>query len=391
MILLALLLAVGTDVRVCDKANATLCASVAADGTLKVTTGSGGSFADNAAFTAGTTSVTNIGGVFNDSITSLTIGSAGAPRLTSKRALHFNLRDSSGNEVILPLALVNGGFNVNLNNASLAVTGTFWQATQPVSIAAAVDVSDRAARLVGVVYGSQAQQLKQTATNFNLQSELAVGGTLIDPRSIRALTVADVVGIGAGSALIGKVGIDQTTVGTTNAVSIAQVGATTILTGGIAGSQGIGGLAADGGAVVGNPVLSSGKGFNGTSLAPRFCDKVAQITTLGTTAVVQQIALVAAQKIWICGYQILGSTATAGTALSWVEGTGANCVTGQTAVTPALFTTPTVAPTVANFTLGPWGGGALSWTQVAGDALCLKQASATNSTLLSGFIWYTQN
>jgi len=85
--------------------------------------------------------------------------------------------------------------------------------TQPVSIAAAVtvaqatpaslqatvtpagasvwDVSDRAARLVGVVYGSQAQQLKQTATNFNSQVEVAVGATLIDPRSIRTLTTAD--------------------------------------------------------------------------------------------------------------------------------------------------------------------------------------------------------
>lgn len=33
----------------------------------------------------------------------------------------------------------------------LAVTGTFWQATQPVSLAAAVDVSDRVGRLLGVI------------------------------------------------------------------------------------------------------------------------------------------------------------------------------------------------------------------------------------------------
>jgi hypothetical protein len=57
-------------------------------------------------------------------------------------------------------------------------------------------VSDRAARLVGVVYGSQGQQLKQTATNFNEQVEVAVGGTLVDPRSIRALTTADAVNVG---------------------------------------------------------------------------------------------------------------------------------------------------------------------------------------------------
>lgn len=45
-------------------------------------------------------------------------------------------------------------------------------------------------------------------------------GALIDPRAIRALTVADIVGLGAGSALVGKFGIDQTTPGTTNGVVI---------------------------------------------------------------------------------------------------------------------------------------------------------------------------
>jgi hypothetical protein len=95
---------------------------------------------------------------------------------------------------------------VDVSNASIAVTGTFFQATQPVSIAAAIDVSDRAARLLGVVYGSQAQQLKQTATNFNLQVELATGGTLYDARQIRALTSADVVTAaqGTAAALSGK-------------------------------------------------------------------------------------------------------------------------------------------------------------------------------------------
>jgi hypothetical protein len=58
------------------------------------------------------------------------------------------------------------------------------------------DVSDRAARLVGVVYGSQGQQLKQTAVNFNQQVEVFVGGSAVDPRSIRALTTADAVNVG---------------------------------------------------------------------------------------------------------------------------------------------------------------------------------------------------
>lgn len=45
------------------------------------------------------------------------------------------------------------------------------------------------------------------------------------------------VGLIAGTALVGKVGLDQTTPGTTNAVSLAQIGATTVSTGnGVAGA-----------------------------------------------------------------------------------------------------------------------------------------------------------
>lgn len=136
----------------------------------------------------------------------------------------------------LPAALVSGRLDVNLGatitvpvsgtfwQATQPVSGTFWQATQPVSIAAAVDVSDRAARLLGVVYGSQAQQLKQTATNFNLQIENAVGGTLIDPRdtSDRAARLLGVVAsitnaLPVGANTIGAVTQGTAAVGQANA------------------------------------------------------------------------------------------------------------------------------------------------------------------------------
>lgn len=52
------------------------------------------------------------------------------------------------------------------------------------------------------------------------------GSAVTQPVSIATAPV-----LVAGSALIGKVGIDQTTVGTTNAVSIAQLGANTVATG----------------------------------------------------------------------------------------------------------------------------------------------------------------
>lgn len=53
-----------------------------------------------------------------------------------------------------------------------------------------IDVIDRAARLLGVVYGSQAQQILQRAVTFDLLVQLRNAGVEIDPRSIRALSKA---------------------------------------------------------------------------------------------------------------------------------------------------------------------------------------------------------
>lgn len=55
------------------------------------------------------------------------------------------------------------------------------------------DMSDRAARLVGVVYGSQAQQILQRATTYDLIVQLRHNGVEIDPRNIRALTSSDII------------------------------------------------------------------------------------------------------------------------------------------------------------------------------------------------------
>lgn len=64
----------------------------------------------------------------------------------------------------------------------------------------------------------------------------------------------------AGSAIIGKVGVDQTTPGTTNGVSLAQIGATTVSTG--TGAQGAGAqrvtVAVDSATVAGSTSLPAG-------------------------------------------------------------------------------------------------------------------------------------
>jgi hypothetical protein len=151
------------------------------------------------------------------------------------------------------------------------------------------------------------------------------------------------------------------------------------------------GSAADGAAIAGNPVLGAGLGFNGVASVPRYCDKTIAFTTLGTTATVQQIPLVASQQIYICGWQLFASTATTGVDLTWKEGTGTNCATGSGATIGGKFiTTPTAATTTPNSTFGP-SGPAVRMTITAGEALCITQSSATNSTTLAGTIFYTQN
>jgi len=75
----------------------------------------------------------------------------------------------------------------NLNTSATGV-GTFN-----------ADVTDRAGRLLGVTYGSQGQQIKQSAANFNTVIELAAGATLYDARQIRALTAADVLTANLGT------------------------------------------------------------------------------------------------------------------------------------------------------------------------------------------------
>jgi hypothetical protein len=82
---------------------------------------SGVSQADRSTFTDGTTTFTPVGGVFNDSATAPSSGQAAAARITSKRAVHVNIRDNSGNELGIAAAPVR-----------IDPTGT---TTQPVSLA----------------------------------------------------------------------------------------------------------------------------------------------------------------------------------------------------------------------------------------------------------------
>lgn len=96
------------------------------------------------------------------------------------------------------------------NSNPLSVTGTFFQATQPVSLATNTPTLQ-----------SGSTTAVTQATGTNLHAVIDSGSTTAVTQPTAANLNATVVNA-AGSALMGKVGIDQTTPGTTNAVSVTN-------------------------------------------------------------------------------------------------------------------------------------------------------------------------
>lgn len=163
--------------------------------------------ADEAAFTPGTTSQTPVGGFFQTTATNnaLTTGQMGAFQVTANRALFTNLRNSSGTEI----ATAGAPLQVSLANTAANATAVSTNTAQVNGIAVLTGAGASGT-------GAQRVTVSQDST-----------------------TVAGSSSLPAGTNIIGKVGIDQTTPGTTNAVSVAQFGATNISTGTGAGGAGI--------------------------------------------------------------------------------------------------------------------------------------------------------
>lgn len=158
MLLLALLLAAGTPtfntVRVVSS-DGILAASVTAAGAsganalaVQGVTGgvafsvncvsgcsAAGAFTDNTAFTAGTTTETNIGGVFNDGLAGVTSGNAAAARITASRALHVNLRNNTGTEIGTSSNPVSDDLRTVVGTTVLTGNGTTGAGSPRVTIA----------------------------------------------------------------------------------------------------------------------------------------------------------------------------------------------------------------------------------------------------------------
>ncbi len=292
-------------------------------------------FTDNSAFTAGTTSETNTGGVFNnDGLAAVTSGNAAAFRITNNRALHVNLRNASGTEI-----------GTASNPVRTDPTGT---TTQPVS---------------GTVTTTPPANASTNVAQF--------GGTNI------------VTGTGAGGAGIPRVTLsNDSSLAANQSVNLAQVGGTATVTGGVNGTVGTGGTTANGSAVAGNPVQIAGNA-SGNVTRIISCDKFVAVN-INTASTAKPIPLVAGQTTYLCGWHLF----SAGTNnVAMVYGTGTNCGTGTLAILGG-----TTAATGYNFTAQtgivvqlPMGSPAKE-TAAANDTCIITSAAVQ----LSGMISYTQ-
>jgi hypothetical protein len=154
--------------------------------------------------------------------TSAATATAAAPSYTegTSNALSQTL---TGDQRVI--AKQSGTWTVTGAGGTFPVTGTFWQATQPVSIAATVAASgtfwqatqpiSAAASAIAAGAGVDGWDLTQGA---KADAAYAGSGSASVIAALKGIYTIAAAATPAGANLIGKVGIDQTTAGTTNGV-----------------------------------------------------------------------------------------------------------------------------------------------------------------------------
>lgn len=238
------------------------------------------------------------------------------------------------------------GLDVNIKNASLPVTGTFWQATQPVSIASLPALP--ANQSVNVAQINGVTPLMGTGATGTGAQRVTV--------AVDSATVAGSASLPAGTNLIGKAGIDQTTPGTTNGVQDAATSAT-------------------GAAVPSKAQLAGAR--SGANIVELIQASASVALTGNTATTTQLVALSGSTKIYVTSFDFL-SVGTAN--VKFVYGTGSNCGTGTTDLTGNYNLTAQSGMAKGNG-LGP------VLVVPAGNALCWTNSAAIQ---VSGSVSYTQ-
>jgi hypothetical protein len=235
-------------------------------------------FTDNSSFTAGSTAESNVGGVYNDGLSSLSSGNAAAARITSARGLHINLRNSSGTEI-----------GTSSNPVRIDPVGT---TTQPVS------------------WSGQSVSLTGSWPYSGALGTVSLTGSLPAFASTPAFNVSqwDSTALGAPSAYgtsPGAVNVPGVNAYITNSPSVGLNG----------GSNTIGSVKLTDGTntVVVDPCKGQAKSY----------------LSINQTANAQLATGTASKKIYICSIHVVVAAATN---VALVEGTGTTCGTSTAGV-----------------------------------------------------------
>ena len=170
--------------------------TVTAHAIPQTSSGSGGTMlTDDTTFTAAITSFTPVGGIYNDSIANATAGKADAARLTQKRALHINLRDSSGNELL--------GSKTSANSAPVVIASD--QAAIPIQHGNVVDAGNSSTTTLtanSIFTGTSISSLNYSALSIEVfadQASAAGGLSIQQSQNGTNWDIADPFTISAGT------------------------------------------------------------------------------------------------------------------------------------------------------------------------------------------------
>jgi hypothetical protein len=185
-----------------------------------------------------------------------------------------------------------------------------------------------------------------------------------------------VVGLNAGTNIVGKVGFDPAANGVQVNAAL-PAGGNTIGKFDLLGNAGVALDAATGAAVPANAVFMGAKASSGNMAGVIACDNYAKYDA-STSGDTQVVAASGSTAIYVCGYTMgIGATSTN---VKLDYGTGSNCVTGTTALTPAAQFTPNGGKVISS----PFWNGLKT---PASQALCVN-ASAANPVQVE--VWYAQ-
>lgn len=275
--------------------------------------------ASSGAVAQGSTTSGQTGGLIQAAVTT------SAPTYTTAQTNPLSM-DTSGNlrvTVAAAIGLAQGSTTSGQTGSMImgAVTTsapTYTTAqTSPISLDTAGNIRINCVTgCAGGTLSNASSAVATTSTNLGVVSyNYGFNGTTWDQLQVdgsKNLKVIVNAAIAAGTNLIGKMGLDQTTPGTTNGTQDASTGST--------------------GSAPPSKAAYTGANGSGNLTGEIVCDSFItyDASTNGST---QLVALSSGKSIYVCGYSI--TTGATATNVKLIYGTGTACVTSPQPVTPA--------------------------------------------------------